>query len=147
MPRFTMFSTGGRYTERELAELNRRYEACMAKVNPRDRDALKEWFAGVHRSRSELFRAGAHARDCAMAGRAIRSIFSWKISPTAPNPRPLLDRRKAQLDRRERDPERSRPNAEPACPPSPACSCQAQFRRRASGSAPASAPSRSRQCV
>jgi hypothetical protein len=30
----------------QLAELNWRYEVCMAKVNPRDRDALKEWFVG-----------------------------------------------------------------------------------------------------
>jgi hypothetical protein len=40
------FATGRAQATEQLAELNRRYEACMANVDPGDRDALKEWFAG-----------------------------------------------------------------------------------------------------
>ena len=74
MPRFTMFSTGGRYIEQELAELKRRYEACMAKVNPRDRDANGSPGA------SKSTRTFASVSSCPRrrhGGLAVRSIFSW----------------------------------------------------------------------
>jgi hypothetical protein len=104
MPRFTMFSTGGRYTERELAELNRRYEACMAKVNPRDRDALKEWLAGSievdpNFCERELMPASAPWRGSPCAAFSVGKSY---ILSTARNPGPPLDRWIAQRDGREK---------------------------------------------
>jgi hypothetical protein len=43
--RFTMRNTPGR-TQWEIEELNRRFEMCMAKLHPRDRELLADWFAG-----------------------------------------------------------------------------------------------------
>ncbi len=89
MPRFTMFSTGGRYTEQELAELNRRYEACMAKVNPRDRDALKEWFAGCIEVDSnfcerELMPAPAPWRGAPSAAFSVGKSHQQHLIPEQP---------------------------------------------------------------
>ena len=88
MPRFTMFSTGGRYTERELAELNRRYEACMAKVIPRDRDALKEWFAGCievdpNFCERELMPAPAPWRGAPCAAFSVGKSYQQHVVPAA----------------------------------------------------------------
>jgi hypothetical protein len=43
--RFTMRNTPGR-TQPEIEELNRRFETCMAKMHPLDRELLADWFAG-----------------------------------------------------------------------------------------------------
>jgi hypothetical protein len=43
--RFTMRNTPCR-TQREIEELNRRFEMVMAKMHPRDRELLADWFAG-----------------------------------------------------------------------------------------------------
>jgi hypothetical protein len=45
MPTFTECNTPG-CTQRELGDLNRRFDACLAKLPESERESLEDWIAG-----------------------------------------------------------------------------------------------------